>query len=69
MSERHYWMGVASRDHALRGVTEGIVQANHGKPGNGLLLYAPKLVFARRPLPVFCGPGPGERGISGAGIG
>ena len=50
---RHYWVAVASRDHALRGVAEGIVQANHGKPGpvrrmqpgDGLLIYALKLVF------------------------
>ena len=55
MSERHYWVAVASRDHARRGVAEGIVQANHGKPGpvrrmqpgDGLLLYAPKLVFGQ----------------------
>lgn len=55
MSEYHYWVVVASRDHALHGAAEGIVQANHGKPGpvrrlqpgDGLLLYAPKLVFGQ----------------------
>ena len=53
MSEPRYWVVVASRDHALHGVEQGIAQANHGKPGplrrmqpgDGLVIYAPKLVF------------------------
>lgn len=47
-------MAVAARDHILSGVEQGIVQANHGKaaplrrmqPGDQILLYAPKLVYA-----------------------
>jgi len=48
--ERHYWMGVVHRDHALRGVSQGIAQTNHGakfgvarmKPGDGFVYYSPK---------------------------
>ncbi|MBO2007605.1 EVE domain-containing protein [Hymenobacter negativus] len=48
-----YWVVVASRDHALHGVAQGIVQVNHGKPcplrlmqpGDGIILYAPKLTY------------------------
>ena len=51
--ERHYWMGVVHRDHALRGVTQGIVQTNHGakfgvarmRPGDGFVFYSPKDVY------------------------
>lgn len=51
--ERHYWMGVVHRDHALRGVAQGIVQTNHGakfgvarmKPGDGFVFYSPKDVY------------------------
>lgn len=32
MNEVRYWVVVASRDHALHGVEQGILQANHGKP-------------------------------------
>ena len=54
--ELHYWVVVASRDHALSGVEQGIVQANHGKPGplkrmqpgDRILLYAPKLEFGSK---------------------
>ena len=61
MSERQYWVIVASRDHALHGVELGIVQANHGKagplrrmqPGDGLALYAPKQVYGQ-PAPCQC---------------
>ena len=53
MSEVHYWVVVASRDHALHGVEQNIVQANHGKPGplrrmqpgDGVVIYAPKLKY------------------------
>ena len=41
MRKPQYWVVVASRDHALHGVA----QANHGKPGDGLVLYAPKLTY------------------------
>ena len=61
MSERQYWVVVASRDHALNGVEQGIVQANHGKPGplrrmhpgDGFVVYAPKLVYGQ-PAPCQC---------------
>jgi hypothetical protein len=51
--ERHYWMGVVHRDHALRGVSQGIAQTNHGakfgvarmKAGDGFLYYSPKDVY------------------------
>lgn len=61
MSEPRYWVVVASRDHALHGVAQGIAQANHGKPdplrrmqpGDGLVLYAPKLTYGQ-PTPCQC---------------
>lgn len=48
-----YWIIVASRDHVMRGVKEGICQANHGtasplkrmKKGDGVLFYSPKETF------------------------
>jgi len=53
MSVPRFWVVVAARYHALSGVQQGIVQANHGKaaplrrmqPGDGVVLYAPKLVY------------------------
>lgn len=53
MNETHYWVVVASRDHALNGVEQGILQANHGKPGplrrmqtgDGVVIYAPKRIY------------------------
>lgn len=50
MATRRYWVIVASRDHARRGVSDGFVMANHGKrpplarmsPGDGVLIYSPK---------------------------
>lgn len=55
MSERQYWVVVTSRDHALNGAAQGIVQVNHGKPGplrrmhpgDGVVLYAPKREFGQ----------------------
>ncbi len=55
MSEPHYWVVVASRDHAQNAVAQGIAQANHGKPGplrrmqpgDGLVIYAPKLTYGQ----------------------
>ncbi len=51
--ERQYWMGVVHRDHALRGVSQGIAQTNHGakfgvarmRPGDGFLYYSPKDIY------------------------
>lgn len=53
MLQNKYWVVVASRDHALNGAKDGIVQANHGKfaplkwmsAGDQVLIYAPKLVY------------------------
>jgi len=53
VNEKHYWMGVVHRDHALRGVSQGIVQTNHGakfgiarmNPGDGFVFYSPKDVY------------------------
>ncbi len=49
MSERRYWVLVASRDHARRGLEGGFVMANHGKRaplarmalGDAVLVYSP----------------------------
>ncbi len=48
-----YWIIVASRDHVLTGVRQGIAQSNHGKAsalrrmhrGDGIIYYSPKEVF------------------------
>ena len=45
-----YWVAVASKDHVMRGVAGGFMQANHGKqaplkrmkPGDWVLFYSPK---------------------------
>lgn len=66
MPQQKYWIVVASRDHALSGVAQGIVQANHGKaglvnrmqPGDRILLYAPKVQLAgKEPCQQFVGLG------------
>ena len=46
----HYWIGVASRDHVLRGMAGGFCQIDHGKAwalkkmqaGDRLIYYAPR---------------------------
>jgi hypothetical protein len=56
MSQRHHWVVVVSHDHALTGVEQGIIQANHGKqapmrrmqPGDYVVLYAAKRTFGGR---------------------
>ena len=48
-----YWIIVASRDHALRGVSEGFCQACHGKKaplqkmssGDWVIIYSPRQEF------------------------
>ena len=71
-----YWIIVASKDHARRGVEGGFCMANHGKkapllrlqPGDGLLIYSPKITFAgKEACQAFTavgrvGPGPVEQG-------
>ncbi len=50
MSETRYWIGVASREHVLRGVAGGFCQLNHGKagpirrlsPGDWIAYYSPR---------------------------
>jgi EVE domain len=45
-----YWIGVASRDHVLRGVAGGFCQLGHGKtaplkrlkPGDRIVYYSPR---------------------------
>lgn len=52
-NEPHYWVIVASRDHASVGVKKGFIQANHGKEaplrrmstGDWVLYYSPKESF------------------------
>ena len=53
MNENRYWVIVASKNHAMRGVQAGVAQANHGKAAplkriqvdDGVLYYSPKLEF------------------------
>jgi predicted RNA-binding protein len=48
-----YWVVVASKDHARRGVQGGFIQANHGKAGplkrirpqDWVIVYSPKETF------------------------
>ena len=48
------WIGVASRDHVLRGRELGIVQAGHGKrsgivrmrPGDWIAYYSPSVTYS-----------------------
>jgi predicted RNA-binding protein len=61
-----YWIIVASRDHAIRGVEGGFVQANHGKKaalqrmrkGDWTVFYCPKETFEGKvPCRKFTGLG------------
>ena len=53
MSERRYWIGVASGDHIARGKAGGFMQVNHGKeaplkrlqPGDVIAYYSPVQVY------------------------
>ena len=50
-----YWMLVASKNHVLRGIEEGIAQACHGKAqplqrmnvGDDIIYYSPKFEFGK----------------------
>jgi hypothetical protein len=50
MSERNYWIGVASNDHVDRATAGGFTQLNHGKAGplermhagDGFAFYSPR---------------------------
>ena len=53
MATVKYWVVVASKDHASRGVRGGFIQANHGKEGplkrirpqDWIIVYSPKETF------------------------
>jgi len=53
-----YWIAVASREHVMRGVAEGIAQVCHGKPGplrqmaadDWIVYYSPTEKFGE-PIP------------------
>ncbi len=53
MSERRYWIGVASNNHVENAVREGFVQLSHGKagpverlkPGDGFAFYSPREAY------------------------
>lgn len=50
MSNTRYWIGVASRDHVMKGVAGGFCQLSHGKagpvrrlsPGDWIAYYSPR---------------------------
>lgn len=56
-----YWIGVASREHVLKGVAGGFAILNHGKrpplerlmPGDWLIYYSPKTAMEGQPLQAF----------------
>jgi EVE domain-containing protein len=58
MSERRYWIGVASSDHVETAVREGFVQLGHGKagplerlaPGDGFAYYSPRETYPGGPV-------------------
>ncbi|MES2274700.1 MAG: EVE domain-containing protein [Bacteroidota bacterium] len=51
---KKYWLTVVSKDHIMRGVDGGFMQANHGKeqplkkmkPGDAVVFYSPKQTYA-----------------------
>lgn len=53
MTERSFWLAVASADHVRRGRREGFMQVSHGKaaplrrmrPGDGVVYYSPCTVY------------------------
>jgi len=53
MSNKKYWMLVASKNHVQLGIQSGIAQACHGKAhplkrmsvGDGIIYYSPKQEF------------------------
>jgi hypothetical protein len=55
MSGEKNWLGVASRDHVLRGVEKGIAQIGHGKSaglqrmsaGDGFVYYSPRDAYPK----------------------
>ena len=55
MAETKYWIGVASKNHVLRGVKDDAAMLNHGKlaplkkmkAGDYLVYYAPKIELGK----------------------
>ncbi len=53
---KHYWIAVASREHVMRGVANGIAQVCHGKPGplkqmkagDWIIYYSPTEQFGQK---------------------
>src|SRR5437899_696609 len=51
-----YWIGVASKEHVQRGVTEGFIQVCHGKKGplnqmkegDWIVYYSPNIKFGEK---------------------
>jgi len=74
-----YWIGVASRDHVLRGVAGGFAQLGHGKaapirrlsPGDWLAYYSPRTALeGGDPVQAFTAIGtvkPGEPYVGNMG--
>ena len=56
MTERSFWLAVASADHVRRGRREGFMQVSHGKaaplrrirPGDGIVYYSPSTVYGEK---------------------
>jgi hypothetical protein len=57
-----YWIIVVSKDHIVRGIAGGFIQANHGKAaplkkmgvGDGIICYSPKVSYSgNEPLQAF----------------
>jgi len=52
---QQYWISVASKDHVMRGIAGGFMQANHGKkaplqrmkPNDWVIFYSPKQVLEK----------------------
>jgi hypothetical protein len=71
-SGRRFWVGVASRDHVMRGVAGGFCQLSHGKsgpltkirPGDFIIYYSPREAMGEgEPVQAFTAIGevaPGE---------
>lgn len=53
-----YWIAVASREHVMRGVAQGIAQVCHGKPGPLKQMRPSDWIAYYSPTEVFGEPGP-----------
>jgi EVE domain len=72
MTDTRYWIGVASRDHVVKGVAGGFCQLSHGKagpvkrlsPGDWIAYYSPRTeIGGGEPVQAFTAVGrirPGE---------